>query len=187
VRIRFVRLITRRALVGISVAAFAAGCGNSKTEMLSATDVRHITTVRPTSRGWDWPEKPTQERLAGACDGWRWQDEAKLGVTSACLFDSPMDAQEGLPRARAFARGWAKRTVGYAGHFTDVRLDGLGEDAWRIQEDFPGGQEVTYGWRRANLLLQVHIQCIFQTCPSDIRSAARDWVDAIDEETRTRQ
>jgi hypothetical protein len=155
--------------------------------MLSATDVRHITTVRPTSRGWDWPEEPTRERLAGACDGWRWQDEAKLGVTSACLFDSPMDAQEGLPRARAFARGWAKRTVGYAGHFTDVRLDGLGEDAWRIQEDFPGGQEVTYGWRRANLLLQVHIQCIFQTCPSDIRSAARDWVDAIDEETRTRQ
>jgi hypothetical protein len=99
-----------------------------------------------------------------------------------------MYAQDGLRRARAFARVWAKRTVdGYGGNFTDVRLDGLGDEAWRIQGDFPGGQEVTYGWRRANLVLQVHIQCIFQTCPSDIRSARRDWVDAIDEETRTRQ
>jgi hypothetical protein len=183
-----VRLIARRALVGIGVAAFVAGCGNSKTEMLSPADVRHIATVRPTSRGWDWPEKPTQERLADACDGWRWQDEAKLGVTSACLFDNAMAAHEGLPRARAFARGWAKRTVDeYGGHFTDARLDGLGEEAWRIHGDFAGGEEVTYGWRRANLLLQVHIQCIFQTCPSDIRLAARDWVNAIDEETRTRQ
>ena len=156
--------------------------------MLSAADVRHIATVRPTTPGWDWPEKPTRERLANPCDGWRWQDEEKLGVTSACLFESATDAQEGLPRARAFARGWAKRTVDeYGGHFTDVRLDGLGEEAWRIQEDFPGGQEVTYGWRRANLLLQVHIQCIFRTCPSDILSAARTWVDAIDDEARTRQ
>jgi hypothetical protein len=156
--------------------------------MLSPADVRHIATVRPTSRGWDWPEKPTQERLADACDGWRWQDEAKLGVTSACLFDNAMAAHEGLPRARAFARGWAKRTVDeYGGHFTDARLEGLGEEAWRIHGDFAGGEEVTYGWRRANLLLQVHIQCIFQTCPSDIRLAARDWVNAIDEETRTRQ
>jgi hypothetical protein len=99
-----------------------------------------------------------------------------------------MDAQQGLPGARAFARGWAKRTVDeYGGHFTDVQLDELGKGAWRIQEDFPGGHEITYGWRRANLVLQVHIQCIFQTCPSDIRSAARGWVDAIDDEARTRQ
>jgi hypothetical protein len=98
-----------------------------------------------------------------------------------------MGPQVELPRARAFARYWAKRTVGYGGNFTDVRLDGLGEEAWRIQEDFSGGQEVTYGWRRANLLLQVHIQCIFQTCRSDIRLAARAWVDAIDDEAHSRQ
>jgi hypothetical protein len=156
--------------------------------MLSAPDLRPISTVRPTTRGWDWPEKPTHERLAAACDGWRWQDEEKLGVTSACLFDSAMEAQAGLPRARAFARYWAKRTSDeYTGHFTDVRLDGLGEEGWRIQEDFSGGQEVTYGWRRANVVLQVHIQCIFQSCRSDIRSAARTWVDAIDDQARTRE
>jgi hypothetical protein len=82
--------------------------------------------------------------------------------------------------ARAFARRWAKRTVD-GGHFTDLPLQGLGEEAWRIQEDFAGGQEVTYGWRR-RLLLQIHIQCIFETCPSDILRAGRVWADAIDKE-----
>ena len=183
------RLSTRRAVVGISVAALVVGCGNSRTELLSTADLRPITTVRPTTRGWDWPEKPTQEHLGDGCDGWRWQDEEKLGVASACLFGSAKDAQEGLPRARAFARLWAQRTVDQnGGHFTDIRLDGLGEQAWRIQgDDFPGGPEVTFGWRRANLVLQVHIQCIWRYCFSDIRSAARAWGDAIDHEARTRQ
>lgn len=41
---------------------------------------------------------------------------------------------------------------------------------------------MTYRWRRASLVLQIHIQCIFQTCPSDIRRAGRAWADAIDKE-----
>jgi hypothetical protein len=169
-----VRLSTKGAVVGITVATLVAGCGN--------------TRIQPTTRGWDWPEKPTHEHLGDGCDGWRWQDGSKLGVVSACLFGSEVYAQDGLPRAREFARLWARRWADeQGGHFTDVRLDGLGEDAWRIQGDFPSGPEVTYGWQRANLVLQVHIQCIHQTCLSDIRSAARDWVDAIDHEARTRQ
>jgi hypothetical protein len=36
--------------------------------------------------------------------------------------------------------------------------------------------------RRSRLVLQVHIQCIFQTCPSDIRRAGRAWADALDKE-----
>src|SRR5439155_20947086 len=82
---------------------------------------------------------------------------------------------------RAFQRGWVERTVGWGG-FTDDAIEGLADEAWRIQSDFPGGQEVTYGWRRASLVLQVHIQCIFQTCPSDINVAGRAWVDAIDKQ-----
>jgi len=121
-----------------------------------------------------------------ACDGWRWQDEEKLGVTFACVADSETGAHKGLAGTRAFARGWAKRTVD-GGQFTDVALEGLGEEAWRIQEDFAGGQEVTYGWRRSRLLLQVHIQCIFQTCPSDIGQAGRGWADELDKEAQTTQ
>jgi hypothetical protein len=99
------------------------------------------------------------------------------------LTDNERAAHKALASSRAFARGWAKRTVN-GGQFTDVPIQGLGDEAWRIQEDFPGGQEVTYGWRRATLLLQVHIQCIFQTCPSDVGQAGRAWADAIDKEAR---
>jgi len=91
-----------------------------------------------------------------------------------------------LASSRTFARGWAKRAVD-GGDFTDVPIHGLGDEAWRIQEDFPGGQEVTYGWLRRTLLLQVHIQCIFRTCPSDVRGAGRAWADALDKEARTKR
>jgi len=185
-----VRFSTRRAVVGICVAAFVAGCANSTTDLLSEADLRPITTVRPTTRGWNWPAKPTRERrLAEGCEGWRWQDEEKLGVTTGCLFDSTTAAKEGLPRAQAYARLWAQRTVAQnGGKFTDIRLDKPGEQTWLIQgNDFPGGPQLTLGWRRANLMLQIHIQCIWRYCVSDIRSAARAWVDAIDDEARAHQ
>jgi hypothetical protein len=116
-----------------------------------------------------------------AADGSRWQDEEKLGVTLAWLLKSSAGARIVLAAERAYQRGWVERTVD-GGHFTDLPIEELGDEAWRIQSDFPGGQEVTFGWRRANLMLEVHIQCIFQTCPSDISLAARAWVDAIDNE-----
>jgi hypothetical protein len=171
--------------MALGIVALAAGCGAAHEQMLSASDLRRMTTVRPMPPGWNWPQRPTHEKqITGPCDGWRWQDAEKLGVTYACLVDSETGAHKDVAGARAFARYWAKRTVD-GGHFTDVPIDGLGDEAWRIQSDFPGGQEVTYGWRRGRLLLQVHIQCIFQTCPSDIRRAGRAWADAIDKEART--
>jgi hypothetical protein len=126
------------------------------------------------------------DQIAGAGgvvadDGSRWQDEQKLGVSYASLLNSATGAQTALAAQRTFAHGWAERTVG-GGQFTDIPIEGLGDEAWRILSDFPGGQEVTYGWRRASLVMQVHIQCIFRSCPSDISLAARAWVDAIDKE-----
>jgi hypothetical protein len=176
-----VRFISKWSAVVLAVVA-GAGCGaNPKGTTLSARDLRSIASVRPATPGWAWPRRSTHEKPSASCDGWRWQDEEKLGVTFACLADSKTEAHKGLMGARAFARRWAKRTVD-GGHFTDLPLQGLGEEAWRIQEDFAGGQEVTYGWRRSRLLLQIHIQCIFETCPSDILRAGRVWADAIDKE-----
>jgi hypothetical protein len=119
-----------------------------------------------------------------AADGSRWQDEQKLGVTFALLLTNDAGARIDLAAHRAFQRGWVERTLG-GGHFTDLSVDGLGDEAWRIQSDFPGGQQATLGWRRASLVLQIHIQCIFQTCPSDIGAAARAWADAMDKEAAT--
>ena len=208
------RLVTRWGIVGL-VAAIAAGCGaSSRGQTLSDDDLQRITSVRPTTPGWAWPQDPVpppssqpsepspslesatlspdplevalDRQLADvggvvASGGWRWQDDAKLGTTLAWLLTNPAGAGKALAAERVFQRGWVERTVGW-GQFTDVPVDGLGDAAWRIQSDFPGGQEVTYGWRRASLVLQVHIQCIFQACPSDINAAGRTWVDAIDKE-----
>jgi hypothetical protein len=204
-----VRLVTRWGIVGL-VAAIAAGCGgSSRGQTLSDADLQRITSVRPTTPGWAWPEapipppstepSPAQESPTPSPDpfwaalerqlsdaggivasgGWRWQDDAKLGTTLAWLLNSPAGAGAALAAERAFQRGWVERTLG---DFTDAPIEGLGDEAWRIQSDFPGGQEVTFGWRRASLVLQVHIQCIFQSCPSDINTAGRAWVDAIDKE-----
>jgi len=121
-----------------------------------------------------------------AADGSRWQDEHKLGVTFAMLLENEAGARTVVAAQRAFQLGWVKRTLG-GGQFTDQAVDGLGDEAWRIQSDFPGGQQVTLAWRRASLTLQIHIQCIFQTCPSDISAAARAWADAMDKEAATTQ
>ncbi len=46
-----------------------------------------------------------------------------------------------------------------------------------------GGKEVTYHWRRANLVVEAHVDC-FGFCPGDVDAAARAWVDAIDNPAR---
>ena len=54
-------------------------------------------------------------------------------------------------------------------------------DAW-------DGREVTYHWRRDNLVTEVHVHC-YGDCPPDVDAnvdvAARAWADAIDEQART--
>jgi hypothetical protein len=113
-----------------------------------------------------------------AADGSRWQDADKLGVTVAWLLKSTAGARIYLAAERAFEHGWAERD---AGKLTDLPIDGLGDEAWGIIEtDSPVGQAATFGWRRNSLVLMVHVQCIFQSCPSDINLAVRAWVDAID-------
>jgi hypothetical protein len=207
-----VRCISRYAVVALAVAAVVAGCGaDSKEQTFSARDLRRVGAVRPMTPGWGWPQDPispiseTREhedatttdplhaaldrRLADAgfvrSEGQTWQDSTKLGHTAVFLFESASGAQTGLAAVRVFARRWAKRD---AGDFTDTPVDGLGEEAWRIREDLPqGGEEVTYEWRRANLELEVHIQCLSVRCRSDIGRAARAWADAIDKEARTGQ
>jgi hypothetical protein len=182
-----IRWILRLWVVGLVAVGLTAGCGaDAKQQPLSVDDLSRIAKVQPTPTSWHWPQKPTREPLkSNSCDGWRWQDEDKLGVTFICLLDSASQAHRELPQLRAYARLWIKRDAGRA-PFTDVRVRGVGDEAWRIEGNFSKGQQVTYGWRRDALMLQVHIQCIFQSCPSAILPATRAWVDAIDEEARRR-
>jgi hypothetical protein len=113
-----------------------------------------------------------------AADGSRWQDADKLGATFAWLLKDADGARTMLAAERAFERGWAERD---GGNLKDLAIDGLGDEAWGIvAADSPVGKAATYGWRRNSLVLMVHVQCIFQACPSDVGLAVRAWVDAID-------
>jgi hypothetical protein len=113
-----------------------------------------------------------------AADMSRWQDAEKLGVTFAWLLKDSAGARLVLAAERTYQRGWAERDRGTP---TDLRVDGPGDEAWSIVvTDSAVGQMATYGWRRDRLVLMVHVQCIFKTCPSDVGLAVQAWVDAID-------
>jgi len=194
--------------VALAVVAIVAGCGGSSDpEARSAEDVvKQAAKVPPTTPGWNWPEMPTSSspyskdeggdppptkdllaaklyrRLQGLDSignaGSRWQDASKLAHLSLELWSSAADAHAAMPAWREFAHGWAGKT----GTVSDEAIGGLGDEAWRVLAK-GYSEEVTYKWRRGNLVLEAHIQCL-PACRSDIDKAARAWVDAIDEEAR---
>jgi hypothetical protein len=194
--------------VALVVVAIMAGCGGSSDrQALSAEDVvKRAAKVPPTSPGWKWPEMPTSSSrysedeggdppptkdplaaklyrqlqgldLIGSA-GSRWEDGSKLSHLYVELWSSAADAHAAMPAYRYFAYGWAEKT----GAVSDENVGGLGDEAWRILAK-GYSEEVTYKWRRDNLVLEAHIQCL-PACRSDIDEAARAWVDAIDEEAR---
>jgi hypothetical protein len=192
--------------VALMVVAIVAGCGGrSDPEARSAEDVvKRAAKVPPTTPGWNWPEMPTSSspyskdvggdtpptkdllaaklyrRLQGLDSignaGSRWQDESKLAHLSLELWSSAADAHAAMPAWREFAHGWAEKT----GTVSDEAIGDLGDEAWRVLAR-GYSEEVTYKWRRGNLVLEAHIQCL-PVCRSDIDKAARTWVDAIDDE-----
>jgi hypothetical protein len=194
--------------VALMIVAITAGCGgNSDPEGLSAEDVvKRAAIVPPKTPGWKWPEMPTSSSpysedeagnppptkdplaaklhrqlqglyLIGSAAS-RWEDTSKLANLYVELWSSAADAHSAMPAYREFAHGWAEST----GAVSDEVVGGLGDEAWRISAR-GYSEEVTYRWRRDNLVLEAHIQCL-PACRSDIVQAARAWVDAIDEEAR---
>jgi len=172
--------------------AIVAGCsGDSAARTLTPVDLQQITAIPPGMPDWDWPPEPMPQidpppseippSDAGGivvADGARWQGADKVGATFAWLLNDTAGARTMLAAERAFQHGWAERD---GGKLSDLRIDGLGEEAWAIVGlDSPVGETATYAWRRDSLVLMVHVQCIFRTCPSDISPAVRTWVDSID-------
>jgi len=148
-----------------------AGCGaTSDGGLFSAGDAERLMAVGPRMPGSDWPQDPLSSPTFGRDD-------------STCdLFESASAAHAALPGLRAFAFTWAKRD---GGRLRDARIEDLGQEAWVVgagPADF--GEEITFGWRDRNLLVEAHIQCIFSTCHSDIGRAGRAWANAIDGEAR---
>jgi hypothetical protein len=200
--------ITRGA-IAVVAAIVVGGCrgGEEQEQVFKPADATRIANVRPVTPGWTWPQKPEKrspdsekEAQADPTDallvelrrqtedivslreaGNKWRDGDKLANPVANVLASAADAHDLMAPFNAFSRGWAES---YGRITKDEEIDGLGDEAWllRTATDY-GGREVTYHWRRGNLVVEAHVDC-FGFCPGDVEAAARAWVDAIDEAAR---
>jgi hypothetical protein len=197
------------------VAITLSGCGggNEPSGMYKAADAERLANVAPRTPGWPpWPQQPepkkpssgeSEEEVAARDpiyaeyrrrtaeieqrDGWgsgnRWRDEAKLANLFVQVFDTAADAQVGFLASNDQSRAYGAK---FGLVVKAEKVDGLGDDAWRLW-GHGNGSEVTYHWRRDNLVTEVHIHC-YGDCPAvdaDVDAAARAWAETIDEEARS--
>ena len=192
----------------IAVAAIVVGgCGGGDQEQVfTPRDAARIANVRPVIPGWTWPRNPEKHVSSGSRgepqptdpldvelrrqtadivslgeEGNKWRDADKLANLYAQVVASAAEAHELIAPFNAYSRGWGKRF----GRITkDEEIDGLGDEAWVLwaTSDY-SGKEVTYHWRRGNLVVEAHVDC-FGYCPGNVDAATRAWVDAIDEAAR---
>ena len=106
-----------------------------------------------------------------------WRDADKLGNLDVGVFGSAADAHAGMAALNTFSRGWGERngTVIKA-----ERVNALGDEGWRLRGPWNGDQ-VTYHWRRGNLVVEAHTHC-FGMCPAGLDAATSAGVEAIDKE-----
>ena len=199
-----------RAAIAVVAAIVVGGCsgGEEQEKVFTPADATRIGNVQPVTPGWTWPtkqekreapdsqtepqadpnnallvelNKQTGDLVEIGEGGSRWQDNEKLANLSVKVFGSASDAHDLMGPLNAFSRGWGK----VSGRITkDEEIDGLGDEAWVLwaTSDY-SGKEVTYHWRRGNLVVEAHVDC-FGYCPGNVDAATRAWVDAIDEAAR---
>lgn len=167
----------------VVAATLVGGCsggeGQEQKRAFSAADAKRIASARPATPGWPpWPQDPIGTSAPDGSEvGNKWKDDDKLANLVAQVWGSVAKAHEWMPDFNAFSRKWGEQT----GFITrDEAIDGLGDEAWVLWVGGSGTQ-VTYHWRRGNLVLEAHVHC-YGDCPSDVDAATRAWVDAIDEE-----
>jgi hypothetical protein len=195
-----------RGAIAFVAAIVLGGCsgGENQEKVFTPADATRIASVRPARPGWTWPQNPEKHASSGsqtetpstdpldvelrkqtaeivslgdAANNWR--DTHKLANLYVQVFASAAEAHKLMAPFNAYSRGWGERF----GHITkDEEVDALGDEAWLLRTE-GNGTEVTYHWRRGNLVLEAHIQC-FGLCPGDVDTAARPWVEAIDEAAR---
>ena len=202
-----------RGAIAVVAAIVVGGCsgGKQQEQLFTLADATPIGNVRPATPGWNWPKNPekpvppaspAEEAQAESTDplgvelkkqtadlvrigdaGSRWKDGEKLANLAVMVFGSASDAHELMAPFNAYSRGWAKS---YGRITKDEEIDGLGDEGWVLWTTSSfGGMEVTYHWRRGNLVVEAHVDC-FGFCPGNVDAAARAWVDAIDEAARAR-
>jgi hypothetical protein len=210
--------VTKSQCGGIAaslVAVTLVGCsgGNEPGGTYKAADAERLAYLAPRTPGWPpWPQTPegeppsqSLEELAARDpilaeylrrtadidrpDDWssgnRWADNDKLANLVLDIFGTAADAHVGFLAANDLSRAYGAK---YGVVVRAEKVDGLGDEAWRLWAH-GNGRQVTYHWRRDNLVTEVHVHCYARECPSDVDAdvdaAARAWADAVDEEARS--
>jgi hypothetical protein len=163
----------------VAVAILVAGCDGGESKALTLFDAKRVVGVRPAAPGWTWPPSTTESRIHDDGAMSEWEDDNKLAHVDVGLYGSASAAHHSMPAFNALSRRYA-RQGGYI--LGEERVSDLGDDAWRLRIG-GNGPEITYHWRRRNLVLEAHMQC-FGTCPADFADAARTWAEALDSQAR---
>jgi hypothetical protein len=203
--------LKRSGALALLAVIVLGGCAGSDTEerTFTAADAKRIAAVRPVTPGWSaWPQSPEKPRRSnkspaelaaedpiyaayrartleigeGLDEGNRWRDDDKLANLVVSVLDTPVDAEVVFDASNDLARGYAER-YGYVTKAEEV--DGLGDQGWVLLVS-SNARGATYHWRRANLVIEAHVDC-HGACPWDVEPAARAWADAIDAEARDLQ
>ena len=168
-----------RGTAVVAVSILASGCGGGGSKAFTLSDAKRIVGVRPAAPGWTWPSSASESKARDGGAMSEWEDDEKLAHVDVSLYGSASAAHEAMPALNALSRRYARRGGYIVG---EEGVSHLGDDAWRLRIG-GNGAEVTYHWRRRNLVLEAHMQC-FGACPADFAAAARGWAEAIDAETR---
>jgi hypothetical protein len=198
-----VSIVPRPVVVAIAIAGLTAGCGGKSAHPFTGAEARRLADIAPAAPGWTWPHtaakpiwdtsaaSPTSDpllmrfrrRTAASTSlgeaSKEWQDADKLANLVVDVFRSSAAAHAVLKPFNDLSAGLAVRS----GRITkSQRAAHLGDEAWVMWAN-GNGLQVTYHWRRRNLIFETHIHC-FGNCPADIDTATRTWADAIDAASR---
>ena len=199
------------SLGSLALALALAGCSGSDEPdvVYTGADARRLAQIAPVTPGWPgWPGRPEKQQppkvsleemiardpifaeyhrrtskfagdLGAGGSGNRWEDENKLANLSIGTFANSADAHVAFEASNDLALGYGEMY----GDVTKVEeVEELGDEAWLLWASGNGSQ-VTYHWRRGNLVGEVHIHC-FGSCPTTVDEATRTWAEAIDEEAQ---
>jgi hypothetical protein len=202
------------ALLAVSLVflgAGVAGCGGGEPAHFTTADARRLANVRPVTPGWSpWPQRPEKrprsdsspeeaaakdpiyaayrrrtaeiEQQEGSDN--RWVDDDKLGHLVVQPFGTAADAHVSFLASNDLSRAYGAT---YWFVVKAENVDGLGDEAWRLWVE-GNGRQVTYHWRRDNLVTEVHVHCYGDCGPdldTNVDAAARASVDAVDKEARS--
>jgi hypothetical protein len=163
----------------VAVAILAAGCGGRGSKAFTLSDAKRLVGVRPSAAGWTWPSTANESRVQPEAAWSEWEDDNKLAHVDVRLYRSAPAAHDAMAAFNALSRRYARQS-GYI--LGEEGVSDLGDDAWRLRIG-GNGAEVTYHWRRRNLVLEAHMHC-FGACPADFAAAARAWAETIDAQAR---